>query len=149
MLDTHLCPQSPLRREMHRLIGITQDAAIANISLPLESAVNAFANDLTRRGPTLQPMRFALNRSYSHPWNHELADKFVSHIVGEQNVGEDDVPLVHEICRQRFDTLQGIWRKHQAGEGEDKVDVAKRLQERKGRTGSRSRKNTRRQTVSN
>ena len=148
MLDTHLCTQSPIRREMQRLIGITQDAAIANIALPLESAVNAFANDLTRRGPTLQPMRFALNCSYSHPWNHKLADKFVSHIVGEQNVGEDNVPLVHEICRQRFDTLQQIWRKHQADEGEDQVDVAKRLREKKDRTSSRSRKNTQRQTVS-
>jgi len=141
--------QSPVRKEMQRLIGITQDAAIPNISLPLESVVNAFANDLTQKGPTLHPMRFALNRSYSHPWNHELADKFVNHIAREQNIGEEDVPLVHEICRQRFDTLQAIWRKHQPGEGEDKVDVAKRLQEQRGRTGSRSRKNTRRQTVSN
>ena len=58
--------QSPVRKEMQRLIGITQDAAIPNISLPLESVVNAFANDLTQKGPTLHPMRFALNRSYSH-----------------------------------------------------------------------------------
>jgi hypothetical protein len=133
---------------MQHLIGITQDAAIANIPLPLESAVDAFAKDLTRRGPTLQPMRFSLDHPYSHPWNHELADLFVSHIVHEQSVAEDDVPVAHEICRQRFDILQGIWRRHQAGEGEDRVDVSKRLQERKNRTGSRSRKNTRRQTVS-
>jgi len=149
MLDTHLRTQSPIRKEMQRLIGITQDAAIANIPLPLESLVNAFANDFTRQGPTLQPMRFALDRSYSHPWNHEVADIFIGHIVNEEKVDEDAVPLVHEICRQRFDTLQAIWRKHQAGEGEDKVDVAKRLQERRGCIGSRSCKNTRRQTVSN
>lgn len=148
MLEAHLCAQSPIRKEMQRLIGITQDAAIANISLPLESVVNAFAKDLTQRGPTLQPMRFALDRPYTHPWNHELAEKFVNRIVHEQNVAEDDIPMVYEICRQRFDTLQGIWRRHQAGEDEDRVDVAKRLQERKDRTGNRTRKNTRRQTVS-
>ncbi len=78
----------------------------------------------------------------------ELAEKFVNRIVHEQNVAEDDIPMVYEICRQRFDTLQGIWRRHQAGEDEDRVDVAKRLQERKDRTGNRTRKNTRRQTVS-
>jgi len=94
---------------MQRLIGITQDAAIANISLPLDSLVDAFAKDLTQKGPTLQPMRFALDCPYSHSWNHELADKFVNRIVHEHTVPEEDVLLVHEICRQRFDTLQRIW----------------------------------------
>lgn len=133
---------------MHRLIGITQDAAIANIPLPLENVVDKFAKDLLEKGPTLKPMQFALDRPYSHPWNHELADIFVDHFLQEHNT-EDDVSLIHEICRQRFDTLQGIWRRHQAAEGEDSVDVRKRLQERREHTGSRGRKNTRRQTVSN
>jgi hypothetical protein len=136
---------------MHRLIGITQDAAIANIPLPLENVVDTFAEDITQKGPTLKPMRFALDRPYSHSWNHELADIFVRHFRQENNatITEDDAQLIHEICRQRFDTLQGIWRRHQAAEGEDSVDVRKRLQEQRERTGSRGRKNTRRQTVSN
>lgn len=136
---------------MQRLIGISQDSAIANIPLPLENLVDAFAKDIMQKGPTLQPMRFALDHTYSHPWNHKLADIFVNHFLQEldHNATEEDVSLIHEICRQRFDTLQGIWRRHQAAEGEDSVDVRKRLQERREHTGSRSRKNTRRQTVSN
>ena len=142
---------------MQRLIGISQDAAIANIPLPLESVVDTFAKDVMKKGPTLKPMRFALDRPYSHPWNHELADIFVNHFLQEWNPTEDatelepeeNISLIHEICRQRFDTLQGIWRRHQAAEGEDSVDVSKRLQERREHTGSRGRKNTRRQTVSN
>lgn len=133
---------------MQRLIGISQDDAIANIPLPLESVVNAFAKDILKKGPTLQPMQFALDRSYSHPWNHELADIFVNHFVQKHDATEEDNPLIHEICRQRFDILQAIWRRHQVAEGEDGVDVRKRLQERRERTGSRGRKNTRRQTVS-
>lgn len=134
---------------MQRLIGISQDDAIANIPLPLESVVDAFAKDIMKKGPTLQLMRFALDHPYSHPWNHELADMFVNHFLQEHNTTEEDVPLIHEICRQRFDTLQVIWRRHQAAEGEDCVDVRKRVQERRQHTGSRGRKNTRRQTVSN
>src|ERR1700734_146338 len=102
---------------MQYLVGISQDAAIANIPLPLENVVDAFAKDTMQKGPTLRPMRFALDRPYSHPWNHELADMFVNHFLQKQRLQsvtmtEDDVSLIHEICRQRFDTLQGIWRKH-------------------------------------
>ena len=52
---------------MQRLIGISQDAAIANIPLPLESVVDAFAKDVMKKGPTLKPMRFALDLVMCRP----------------------------------------------------------------------------------
>jgi hypothetical protein len=46
-IEAHLCVQSPIRKEMQHLIGITQDGAIANIPLPLDSVVDTFAGDIT------------------------------------------------------------------------------------------------------
>lgn len=133
---------------MQSLIGITKDEAVVNVQRPLDSAVDAFVEGANARGPTLKPMQFAFNRPYTHGWNQELVRKFVNYFTAQHNVPETDRDLVYEICKQRFETLQVIFRRNQPRNDEDEAAVKNRLWERKQRVESMSRKTTRRQTVS-
>jgi len=102
---------------------------IVNIEKPLRNAIDRYASG-TGPAPMLEPMRFSFEVPFTHEWNQEIQDKFISAFLLENKVLDDDVPMLYVILKQLYTNLrQYIIDANVREEEEDEVQARKRVKE--------------------
>jgi hypothetical protein len=130
------------------LIGIRTAKQIVNIKKPLRNVVDRYASG-TGPAPTLEPMRFSFEVPFAHEWNQEIQDKFISAFLLENEVLDDDVPMLYAILKQLYTNLRRYIIDANVREEEDEVQARKRVKETEESRQKSSRRFTRKRTVSN
>ncbi|KDR76615.1 hypothetical protein GALMADRAFT_139528 [Galerina marginata CBS 339.88] len=153
--DRHVYPQSKLRGfttvrktqlaavrdSMNRLMHIQKDKDVILVESATEEEVEEF-DEGTIMVPELDPMRPFLESSKSNIWNNALCDMFTAHFadeMAEQGVQLTDEALetVEAMFLDRLVRLSRLWREARKFTSED-------LSERKKRSNTQARRNTRR-----
>lgn len=109
---------------MYQLIGIRQAKQIVSANQPLRSIVDKY-EDETGPAPPLDPMRFSFQVSFEHKWNKKIQEKFVSALVREYEVLDEDVLVIYDLVKQVYVNLWRYVSDANARDDEDEVQAKK------------------------
>jgi hypothetical protein len=136
---------------MNSLLGIKNAKDIQWRSQPSKEAVDAFANR-TGPGPNLVPMQLALGYKKNEPWNVTMGEQFFDDFLDREEarlkIKENEWPIIYEKFWQRFTNLRKEWKQWQPKSGEDAHAVSHRNSQRIKKTHKVTRRDARRNYVS-
>jgi len=93
-------------------------------------------------------MRLCFDVKITHCWNNDLAEQFVEWFMRSHDVDESQESLLHELFTNRFISLKRQYNEWRIKEGEDAVQRADRVKEKRRKGRRMQRKDTRRNNVS-
>jgi hypothetical protein len=132
---------------MNALLVIQKDTEIIHKIPPSTEEIEAFEEE-TGDGPELNPMRLCFDVKITHCWNNDLAEQFVEWFMGRHDVDASQESLLHELFTNRFISLKRRYNEWRIKEGEDAVQRADRVTEKRRKGRKMQRKDTRRNNVS-
>jgi len=132
---------------MNALLVIQKDTDIIHKTPPSTEEIEAFEEE-TGDGPELNPMRLCFDVKITHCWNNDLAEQFVEWFMRSHDVDESQESLLHELFTNRFISLKRQYNEWRIKEGEDAVQRADRVKEKRRKGRRMQRKDTRRNNVS-